>query len=334
MTHEDIIRNVRSGKVAPVYCLMGEEDYYIDKLSDFLIDALLKPEERDFNLDVVYGMDTTVNDVIELARAYPLMSERRLVVVREAQSMRSYDGLESYLRHITPSTVLVLCYKHGKLDKPKGIVKALQDVGVVYESKRLWDSQLPGFITGYFKHKGVAVEPQVVQMLAAYVGADLMRLSSEMDKLVLSLGQQEKTVTTAHVGSLTGMSKEYNDFELVGAIARKNENTVYRILDNYKGNNRTFSLQRTLSVLFTFFSDVMISYYSPDKSDRGVAAWLGKPEWKVRQDILPAQKNYSGRKVMQILGEIRKTDASSKGVEGCRTAPEDLLVELLFFILH
>ena len=129
-------------------------------------------------------------------------------------------------------------------------------------------------------------------------------------------------------------SKEYNDFELVGALARKNENTVYRILDNYKGNNRTFSLQRTLSVLFTFFSDVMISYYSPDKSDRGVAAWLGKPEWKVRQDILPAQKNYSGRKVMQILGEIRKTDASSKGVEGCRTAPEDLLVELLFFILH
>lgn len=334
VTHESIIKDVRAGKIAPVYYLMGEEDYYIDRLSDFLVDSLLKPEERDFNLDIVYGAEMTADKIVELAHAYPMMADRRVVLVREAQAIRSLDGLEAYLRHLTPTTVLIMCHKHGTLDKRKTVGKVLQEVGVVFESKRLWENQLPAFITNYFKRNGVAVEPQAVQMLAGHVGADLCRLSSEMDKLVVALPKEERVVTPAHVEELTGMSKEFNDFELQAALAHKDVLRANQIVKYYQGNNRTFALPKTLSSLFTFFSDVMLAYYSPDKTDRGIAAWLGKTEWKVRQDILPARQNYSGIKVMQILGEIRKTDAAGKGVGGCKTAPEDLLQELIFFILH
>lgn len=333
-THETIIKDVRAGKIAPVYYLMGEEDYYIDKLSDFLVDSLLKPEERDFNLDIVYGAEMTVDKIVELAHAYPMMADRRVVLVREAQAIRSLDGLDAYLHHLTPTTVFILCHKHGTLDRRKSVGKALAEVGVVYESKRLWENQLPAFITNYFKRAGVMVEPQAVQMLAGHVGADLCRLSSEMDKLVLALPADDRVVTPARVSELTGMSKEFNDFELQAALAQKDILKANQIVKYYQGNNRTFALPKTLSSLFTFFSDVMLAYYSPDKTDRGIAQWLGKTEWKVRQDILPARQNYTGIKVMQILGEIRRTDAASKGVGGCKTSPEDLLQELIFFILH
>ena len=187
ITHEDIVRDVRAGKIAPIYYLMGEEPYYIDKVSDFIVDAVLKPDEKDFNLDIVYGADVTLNQVIELARAYPMMAERRVVLVREAQAIRSLDGLEQYALHLTPSTVLILCHKNGTLDKRKAAAKAIQQVGVIYESRRLYESQLPAFITGYVRRGRAEIESQAVQMLADHVGADLSRLSAEMDKLLLAL---------------------------------------------------------------------------------------------------------------------------------------------------
>ena len=327
ISHEDIIRSVRAGEVKPVYLLMGAEDYYIDKLSDFLTETLLKPEERDFNLDIVYGLETTADKVVELARAYPMMADRRVVLVREAQSMRSLDALEAYLQHLTPTTVLILCYKHGTLDKRKAVTKLIEQNGVVYESKRLYDSQLPQFITQYFSRKKVKIETQAVQMLAGHVGADLC-------KLLLSLSENEDSVTASRVEELTGMSKEFNDFELRSALAVKDVFKSMQIVKYYQGLQQKFALPQTLSNLFTFFSAVLLTYYAPDKSDRGIAAWLGMPEWQARKDIIPAYQNYKGVKVLQILSEIRKTDAKGKGVGGCKTPKEELLQELIFFILH
>ncbi len=334
VTYEDIVRDVRAGKIAPVYYLMGEEDYYIDRLSAFLVDALLAPEERDFNMDVVYGAEITADKVVELARAYPMLAERRVVLVREAQALRSMDALETYLAHLAPSSVLIMCHKHGLLDKRKAVYKALQQKGVVYESKRLYESQLPGFITDYLKHRKANAEPRAVQMLADAVGADLCRLAAEMDKLLLALPQGQNTVTPELVEGQTGMSREFNDFELLAALAGRNIFRTNQIVKYYQGNPRSFALPRTLSNLFSFFTDVMIAFYSPEKTERGVAAWLGKPERKVRQDIWPACRNYGGNKVMQILAEIRKTDAGSKGVGGIKTPHEELLQDLIFFILH
>ncbi len=334
LTAEDVVRDVRAGRVAPVYYLMGEEDYYINELSDFLVNTLLKEEERDFNLDIVYGADTGIAQVVELAQAYPMMADRRVVVVREAQALRSLDALDDYLQKPNGSTVLVFCHKHGLLDKRKAVAKKLMKVGVVYESKRLYERQLPPFITRYLKKRGLGVEQQAVQMLASHVGTDLCRLASEMDKLVLAVPPGGQTVTASLVEQQTGVSREFNDFELQAALANRDMERAARIVRYYQGNPRSFALQRTIANLFTFFSDVMVSYYAPDRSDRGVAAWLEKPEWKVRQDVMPAMVNYSGVKTMLILAEIRKTDARSKGLEGGKTPDGELLQDLIFFILH
>ena len=334
ITYEEILRDVKAQKIAPVYYLMGEEDYYIDKLSDAIVDSVLSEDEKDFNLDVVYGAETDIDKVIELAHAYPMMAERRVVLVREAQSIRSLDGLEAYLAHLTPTTVLIFCHKHGKLDARKAVGKALQQTGVVYESKKLYENQLPPFISQYFRQHNVDIEPQAIQMLAGHVGADLSRLTTEMDKLLLALPEGGRVVGAALVEEQTGVSKDFNDFELMAALAQRNIFRANQIVNYYQGNPRSFFIGRTLINLFTFFSDVMLAYYAPGKDDASIAAWLGKSEWKVRQDIGPARRNYSGVKVMQILGEIRKTDAKSKGVGGCRTPHEELLLELIFFILH
>lgn len=334
ISYEDIVRDVRAGKVAPIYYLMGDEPYYIDKVSDFIVYAVLKPDEKDFNLDIVYGADVTLNQVIELARAYPMMAQRRVVLVREAQAIRSLDGLEQYALHLTPSTVLILCHKNGTLDKRKAAAKAIQQVGVIYESRRLYDSQLPAFIASYVRRKGAEMEQHAVQMLAEHVGADLSRLSAEMDKLLLALPVGQTRVTPQMVEELTGVSKEYNNFELQSALAQRDILRAARIVKYYQGNPRSFALPVTLSGIFTFFSDVMQVFYAPDRTEHGVSEWLGKPEWSVRRDVMPALRNYSGIKVMQILAEIRKIDGASKGVGGCKTPPGELLQELIFFILH
>ena len=333
ITYDDILRDLKAQKVSPVYYLMGEEDYFIDKLSDAIVEAALTEDEKDFNLDIVYGAEVDIEKVIELAHAYPMMAERRVVLVREAQAIRSLDGLEAYLAHLTPTTVLVFCHKHGKLDARKAAAKAIQEVGVIFESKRLYDNQLAPFISQYFHQHNVDIEPQAIQMLAGHVGSDLSRLTTEMDKLLLALNGN-RVVGAALVEEQTGMSKDFNDFELQAALAQRNIFRANQIVKYYQGNPRSFFIGRTLTNLFTFFSDVMLAYYAPDKSDAGIAAWLGKMEWKVRQDIGPARRNYSGVKVMQILAEIRTTDAKSKGVGGVRTPHEELLQDLIFFILH
>ena len=333
ITYDDILRDLKAKKVAPVYYLMGDEDYFIDKLSDAIVEAVLTEDEKDFNLDILYGAEAEMDKVIELAHAYPMMAEKRVVLVREAQAMRSIEGLETYLAHLTPTTVLIFCHKHGKLDTRKAAAKAIQQVGVIYESKRLYDNQVASFISQYLHKHNVDVEPQAIQMLASHVGSDLSRLTTEMDKLLLALNGG-RVVGASLVEEQTGVSKDFNDFELQSALAQRNIFRANQIVKYYQGNPRSFFITRTLTHLFTFFSDVMLAFYAPEKNDAGIAAWLGKPEWKIRMDIGPARRNYSGVKVMQILSEIRKTDAQSKGVGGVRTPHEELLQDLIFFILH
>ena len=333
-TYEEIIRDVRAGNLSPIYYLMGEEDYYIDRLSDFIVDNVLREEERDFNLDVLYGSEVTANQVIQYAQGLPMMAEHRVVLVREAQGMNDRELLAPYLAHYNPSTVLVMCHKHGKLDARRELAKEVKRVGVLFESKRLADYQLPGFVTSYFKRKGLDCEPAAAQMLAEHVGSDLNRLSSEMDQLLLAMPQGTMRVTPALVEEQTGVSKEYNNFELQNALAARDILRANRIVKYFNTNPKSFALPLTLSSLFSFFTDLMLAYYAPAKDESSVANWLGKSTWQVRQAIIPAMRNYKATKVMQILSEIRQTDAKGKGVGGCRTAPGDLLCELVFFILH
>ncbi|MBR1733500.1 MAG: DNA polymerase III subunit delta [Alloprevotella sp.] len=336
VTHETIVRDVRAGKIAPVYYLMGEEGYYIDRVADFLVDSVLREDEKAFNLITVFGLDTDIDAVMDAAKGFPMGAQRQVVVVKEAQNLKNIDRLEYYLRQPQPSTVLIFCHKNGALDRRKKLPGLIERAGgVVFESKKLYESQLAPFITAYLKRKGAAIQPDAVAMMAEYVGADLSRMAGELDKLCIALppgGGQ--AVTTDLVASHIGISKEFNIFELQEALGAKNVLKAMRIANYFDKNPKANPIQKTLPSLFRFFSHLMLAHYAPDKSERGLAGWLGMGEWQVRRNVFPALRNYNAVKVMQILGEIRRTDARSKGVGNPSITNGDLMRELLYFILH
>ncbi len=334
LTYENIVRDVRDGNLKPVYCLMGDESYYIDRVADYIVETVLKPEERDFNLLTLFGAETDVDAVINAAKGYPMGAQRQVVMVKEAQNLSNLERLEFYLNHPQPSTVLILCYKNGSLDRRKKVTGLIDRVGVLFESKKLYDSQLPAFVRDYLKRKKLDIEPAAAAMMAEYVGSDLNRMAGELDKLSLAVGEGQKTVTAELVERNIGISKEFNIFELQDALAQKDVLRVNRIAQYFDKNPKANPIQKTLPALFKFFSNLMLSYYAPDKSERGIAAWLGMTEWQVRRNVMPARNHYSGVKVMKIIEAIRRTDARSKGVGNPGIPNGDLMKELLYFILH
>ncbi len=335
VTYETVVREVRAGNIKPVYFLMGEESYYIDHVADFIVDSVLRPEERDFNLITFYGPESSVDNVLTAAKAYPMGAQRMVVLVKEAQALKGIDRLALYLRQPQETTVLVFCHKHGSLDRRLKVTSLIEKAGVLFESPKLRDYQLPAFVNGYLKRKRVAAEQGVAEMMGEYVGADLCRMAGELDKLVLALPEGEKTVTVAMVNSHIARTRNFNVFELRDALGEKNVILANQIVKYFDKNPKANPVQMVLPSLFNYFSSVMLAYYSPDRSERGLAAWLGMSEWQVRRNVLPPMRNYKGGKVMQILSEIRRADARSKGGGGSSaTSPGDLMKELVFFILH
>ena len=334
ITFDTVAHDVKAGKISPLYCLMGDEPFYIDRLESIITQKVMPESNRDFDMELLYGSDVDGMRVADSCRQFPMLGEKRLVIVREAQQMRAgQDALAAYCQNPMDTTVLVLCHKSGKMDTRKALGKVISANGVIFESKRVYDSALPSFIKGYLKDKGKEIDEKAVQMLVEHVGADLTRMSSELDKLTIAI-PEESRVTSAIVEDQTGMSKDFNNYELLGALAEKSKSQAAQIVKYYNNNPRSFALPATLSLMFAFYSDLMQAYYSPDKSENGIAEWLGMPNWKVRREIMPAMRNYSGRRVMNILSMIRETDAKGKGVGGCRTAPGELLLELVFAILE
>lgn len=334
VTYEEIVRNLRNKVYAPVYFLMGEEDYYIDRISDYIIDTVLTDTEKEFNLTVLYGSDTDIATIINAAKRYPMMSKYQVVAVREAQALRNLDELVYYLQKPLESTILVMCYKHGALDRRKKLVAELEKAGVLFESKKLKDAQLQGFITSYLKRKQVEIEPKASEMMAEFVGTDLNRMAGELEKLVITLPAGQRRITPEQIERNIGISKDYNNFELRNALIEKDVLKANRIIKYFEENPKNNPLQVTLAVLFNFFANLMLVYYAPDKSDRGIAAHLGlRSPWQAK-DYENAMKRYTGVKVMQIVGAIRQCDAKSKGVGNSSVSDGELLRELVYFILH
>ena len=337
MSYEDIVRDAKAKKFAPLYLLMGEEAYYIDMISNYISEQVLQPEERDFNEDIIYATsETEAKNIINSAKRYPMMSERRLIVVREAQniSKSEFDKLQSYAAKPLRTTVLILCYKHGTVDRRKAVVAAINKNGVVYESAKFYDRELPPFINRYLKRKGYTMEDKAVVMMADYVGTDLSHLVGELDKLIVSVGEGRKQLTAADVEAVVGLSKEYNNFELITALAMKDVMKANRIVNYFNKNQKTNPPFKTLPFVFNFFASLMLYYYAPDKSEQGLLQQLGfKSAWQLK-DYNIAAKNYTARKTMNIIAKIRETDAKIKGVEAGSTEPGEVMRELIFFILH
>lgn len=333
-TYEEIVRNLKNRTYAPVYFLMGEEDYYIDRISDYILDTVLTETEKEFNQTVLFGMDTDINTVINAARRYPMMSEHQVVVVKEAQNLKNLENLTYYLQKPMPSTILVLCYKYGVLDRRKKIAAEIEKNGVLFESKKLKDSQLPGFISTYLKRKKVEIEPKASEMMAEFVGTDLSRMTGELDKLIITLPEGQKRITPEQIEKNIGISKDFNNFELRNALIEKDVLKANMIVKYFDENPKNNPLQMTLAVLFNFFSNLMLAYYAPQKTDQGIAAQLGlRSAWQAK-DYMNAMQRYTGVKVMQIINAIRNCDAKSKGVGNTSATNGELLRELVYFILH
>lgn len=333
-TYEEIARNLKNKIYAPVYFLMGEEDYYIDRISDYIMKTVLTDSEKEFNQTVVYGADTDIASVINTARRYPMMSKYQVVVVKEAQNLKNLDELTFYLQKPMPSTILVFCYKHGSLDRRKKLTVELDKTGVLFESKKLKESQLPGFIASYLKRKQVEIEPKASEMMAEFVGTDLNRMAGELEKLIITLPRGQRRITPEQIERNIGISKDYNNFELRNALIAKDVLKANQIVKYFEENPKSNPLQVTLVVLFNFFANLMLAYYAPEKTEQGIAAQLGlRSTWQAK-DYMTAMRRYSGVKVMKIIEAIRLCDVRSKGVGNSSISDGELLRELIYQILH
>lgn len=334
ITFDEVFKELKSGKYYPIYYLMGEEAYYIDKISDYITDEVLTDEEKEFNLTVLYGMDTDVSSVINAAKRYPMMSKWQVIVVKEAQAMRNIEELSYYLQRPLNSTILVICHKHGVLDRRKKLAIEIEKTGILFESKKMKEGQLSTFISAYLKQRSIDIEPKALAMIADFVGTDLSKLTGELDKLAITLPEGQTRVTPDLIEKNIGISKDYNNFELRSALLEKDILRANRIIKYFEENPKTNPIQKTLAVLFSFFSNLMLAYYAPDKSEQGIAAMLGlKNPWQAREYIT-AMRKFSGVKTMEIIGEIRYADARSKGVENSSADQGDILRDLVFKILH
>lgn len=336
VTFDAIMRDLKSGKYAPVYILMGDESYYIDRITDYIAENVLDPDGRDFNQTVVFGADTTAAQVVDMAKGYPVMpAAHRVVIVKEAQGLKSLDALERYFEKPLASTLLVIAYKNGTIDRRKKVVGKAEAVGVVFESKKKRDYELPAFIETYLKKNHVAIDPKSAAMIAEHIGADLSRLISELDKVMISLPDDNRRVTPDIVEREIGVSKEFNIFELRTAIIERNVFKANQIVKYFDKNPKAGSLFSCLPLLYTFFQNLMVAFYAPDKNnDNNLAAFLElKSVWALK-DYRVGMRNFSAMKTLQILAKIRETDAKSKGLDSLNTSTDDLMRELVFFILH
>ena len=310
-TFESISRDIAARQFQPVYVFMGEEPYFIDKLTDLLIENVLDEAERDFNQTIFYGADTTAVDVIQAARRFPMMSAYQLVVLKEAQLMRDLETLAQYVKKPLASTILVINYK------------------------KISDYRMPAFISTLLQQRGVAIDAKASQMLTDFLGNDLNRLDKELDKLALLMPQNApKRITPELIERNIGISKDYNNFELLRAIATKDILKANRIASYFAKNPKSNPIQATLAVLFNYFANLMICYYTKDRSEAGLMVALGLRGSFQAKDYLIGLKNYSAMKVFKLIGEIRDTDARSKGVNNSSATDEELLKELLYRILH
>lgn len=335
-TYDSIMRDLREGRYAPVYILMGEESYYIDKISSFIEANALAPEEHDFNQSVVFGSDVQANQIVDMARRYPMMAERQVVIVKEAQNIKNWERLERYVEKPMQTTVLVICHKNGSIDGRKKILVKAAAVGVVFESKKKREYELPAFIEHYLKANGRAtIDNKAAQMIADHIGSDLSRITGELDKLILSLTDNDRRVTPEVVEARIGVSKDFNAFELRSAIVNRDVLKANRILYYFNGNPKAGNAYMLVPMLFSYFQNLLIAYYAPRPyTEDGVARWLDlRGGWAAR-DYITGMRNYTGVKVMQIISKIRETDAKSKGLDNPNTPVGELLRELIFFILH
>ncbi|WP_264558556.1 DNA polymerase III subunit delta [Flavobacterium sp. N2270] len=328
-----ITKDIKSGNIKPIYFFMGEEPYYIDKLTEFIEDNVLQEHERDFNQTVIYGRDTSIEDIVSTAKRFPMMADRQVVIVKEAQELsRTIDKIDSYIENPQPTTVLVFAYKYKTLDKRKKITKTLAKAGVVYESKKLYENQVGDWIKRTLSGKGYSIEPKAAAMLVEFLGNDLSKISNELDKLKIILPKGH-TFTPHDIEENIGISKDYNNFELRKAIGEKDQIKAYKIAEYFSQNPKDNPIVVTTGMVFGFFSQLLQYHGLKDKSKQNVASVLRVNPFFVK-DFEVGFRNYPMKKVSAIITTLRDVDLKSKGVNSNSIPQRDLLQEMLVKIFN
>lgn len=333
MEYEQIIRDIKAGKFAPIYLLMGDEPYYIDEITNLLVESVVPEDMRDFNQTVLYGIETNVADVVTASRRFPMMADYQLIVIKEAQRLSKIDELEVYTSNPMKSTILVINYKDGTVDKRKKFAATTAKNGVIFESKKIPDYKMAGFIPSFVQRKGLAIDDKAAEMLAGYLGNDLSKLSNEVDKLVITLNK-DKRITPEVIEDNIGISKDFNNYELLKAVVQKDIFKANQIADYFEKNPKNNPYIVSLSVLFNFFSNLMICYWAKDKSENGLAAELGLRSSFMARDYVIGLRNYNAFKCMEIISLLRTYDAKGKGVDNVSTTVGQLLKEVLYKMMH
>jgi len=333
-----MITSFKKDGYKPVYFLMGEEPYFIDFLSDHFTSNVISEEEKSFNQVVLYGKDVSVNDIMSQARQYPFMGDKMLVVIKEAQELvKTIDQFSSYFKSVQPSTILVFCYKYKTLDKRKELYKTLSksEFAEIFESNKLKDYQVEGWIKTLISDEKLEIEPKAVAMLVEFLGNDLSKISNEIDKLKIIL-KNNTLITADLVEENIGISKEYNNFELINAVAYKNEAKAFSIAKYFALNTKNNPFVVTTSLLYNFFSKLLqyhgMIYKNAGANPADIAKQLGINQYGLK-DYQAASKIYPMKKVSQIIAVIREIDLKGKGVNGSLTH-DDLLKELLIKVLR
>lgn len=331
-TDNEIIKDIKSGNTYPIYFLMGDEAFFIDKVADYIQENMLSETDREFDQQVLYGDDVTMEAVVDAAKQFPMMAKRQVIILREAQLIKKLDSLAYYVAKPLVSTILVVVYRKS-LDKRSKLFKNLKATAAIFESNKLRDYEVVKWIPNFVRGRGYTIDDRSSLLLSESLGTDLSKIANEVEKLLITMPKGKKAITAEHIERNIGISKDFNTFELQDAIASRNVLKANRIIDYFAKNPKKNPMVLTLASLFGFFSNLMVIHYLPNKTEAAVASSL-KMHPFVAKKTLRASSAYSAGKVFNIIALLREYDARSKGVGNSSVDHGELLKELIFKIIH
>jgi DNA polymerase III subunit delta len=329
---DDILSDLKKKIYRPVYFLSGEEPYYIDLISDYIEENVLGPDEKEFNLTMLYGRDTDVEGIVANCKRFPMMANYSVVIIREAQDIKKIEELENYVSKPVDSTILVVCYKYSKVDKRKTFAKILDKKAVFFESPKIYDNQVQAWITTYLKSKGYPIGQKASFLMAEHLGTDLSKIVNEVSKIIINIPAGAE-ITPEHVELNIGISKDFNVFELQKALGSKNIFKANQIIRYFAQNEKDNPMVKTLPILYIFFSKVFLYQNTADKSPNNLASALSVNRMFV-DDYATAARNYPPAKLEQVFHLLHEYDLRTKGVESTSIPDGELMKEMVYKILH
>ena len=334
LSFEDIITNLKNKIYHPVYFLHGEESYFIDIISDYIEQNILNDLEKEFNQTIVYGKDINIPTLISYAKRFPMMANYQVIIVKEAQDLEKIEELAPYFEHPLDSTILVFCWKYEKVDRRKTVFKTVEKTGVLFESAKLYDDKIPGWIADYLKKRNYSISLKAALLLTEFLGNDLSKVVNEISKLIINVPAGQE-ITEDYVEKNIGISKDFNIFELQKALGKKDVLKSNQIILHFAANARENPLVKIIPLLYSYFSKILLYHYLPDKSRNTAAAALSINPFFL-QDYQIAAGNYPVSKLFSVISVLREYDLKSKGVDSNSTSFPDgeLMKELVFKILH